>query len=121
MKVIIDYDIINNPIIILDTHITEWDNRPIGKLNQGRRIDYVLQHRSIEVINEYVFSFTSHVAYWCSEDTMLLIMKEIFEIDGFQPETKCETIEQMIKSNVLNYFKTSPTRKIDEIRPYVVQ
>jgi hypothetical protein len=47
-----------------ETHITEWDNRPIGKLNQGRRIDYVLQHGPIEAINEYIFAFTSHVSYW---------------------------------------------------------
>ena len=47
-----------------DTHITEWDNHPIGKLNQGRRIDYVLQHGPIEAINEYIFAFASHVSYW---------------------------------------------------------
>jgi hypothetical protein len=49
---------------ILDTHIDEWNNRPIGKLNQGRRIDYVLQHRPIEVLNDYLFAFASHVSYW---------------------------------------------------------
>lgn len=47
-----------------ETHIDEWDNRTIGKLNQGRRIDYVLQHRPIEAINDYLFAFTSHVSYW---------------------------------------------------------
>ena len=47
-----------------ETHITEWDNHPIGKLNQGRRIDYVLQHGPIEAINEYIFAFASHVSYW---------------------------------------------------------
>ena len=47
-----------------DTHIPEWDNHPIGKLNQGRRIDYVLQHGPIEAINEYIFAFASHVSYW---------------------------------------------------------
>ena len=51
-------------IYLSDTHVTEWDNRPIGKLNQGRRIDYVLQHGPIEAINEYIFAFTSHVSYW---------------------------------------------------------
>jgi hypothetical protein len=50
--------------LISDTHITQWDNRPIGKLNNGRRIDYVLQHRPIEIVNEYIFAFTSHVSYW---------------------------------------------------------
>jgi hypothetical protein len=79
----------------------------------------VLQHRPIEIINEYVFSFISHVSYWCCKDTMLLIMKEILEIDGFEAEAKCETIKQMFESNVLNYFTTSPTHNFDELRPYI--
>ncbi|CAF1367653.1 unnamed protein product [Adineta steineri] len=102
-----------------DTHIDEWNNRPIGKLNQGRRIDYVLQHRPIEVLNDYLFAFASHVSYWDSEDTMLLIMKEILKLDNFEPEPQYETIEQMIKSNVLNYFVTDQTVKMNELRPYL--
>jgi hypothetical protein len=68
MKVIIRNSIklINSDLLnfISETHIPEWENRPIGKLNQGRRIDYVLQHAPMEAINEYIFAFTSHVAYW---------------------------------------------------------
>lgn len=129
-------------LFFLETHIDEWDNRPIGKLNQGRRIDYVLQHRPIEVINDYLFAFASHVSYWYridkifffvilyrtylfvsrdSEDTMLLIMKEILKIDNFEPEPQYETIEQMIKSNVLNYFVTDQTAKVNELRPYLAK
>ena len=36
----------------------------IGKLNGGRRIDYVLQEAPLEYINEYLFALTSHVCYW---------------------------------------------------------
>jgi len=104
-----------------ETHIDEWDNRTIGKLNQGRRIDYVLQHRPIEAINDYLFAFTSHVSYWDSEDTMLLIMKEILRLDQFEPEPQYETIEQMIKSNVLNYFVNNQTTKLNELRPYLAK
>ncbi|CAF2628973.1 unnamed protein product [Rotaria sp. Silwood2] len=104
-----------------ETHIYEWDNRPIGKLNQGRRIDYVLQHRPIEVINDYLFAFASHVSYWASEDTMLLIMKEVLKLDNFEPEPQYETIEQMIKSNVLNYFVNNQTTKVHELLPYLVK
>ncbi|CAF1055949.1 unnamed protein product [Adineta ricciae] len=104
-----------------ETHIDEWDNRPIGKLNQGRRIDYVLQHRPIEALNDYIFAFTSHVSYWDSEDTMLLIIKEILKLDGFDPEPQYETIEQMIKSNVLNYFVNNQTTKVNELRPYLAK
>jgi hypothetical protein len=54
-----------------------------------------------------------------SEDTMLLILKEILKSDGFEPETRFETIEQMIKSNVLNCFSKNQTNKFDEFRPYI--
>ncbi|CAF0921172.1 unnamed protein product [Rotaria sordida] len=104
-----------------ETHIYEWDNRPIGKLNQGRRIDYVLQHRPIEVLNDYLFAFASHVSYWDSEDTMLLIMKEVLKLDNFEPEPQYETIEQMIKSNVLNYFVKNQTTKVNELLPYLAK
>lgn len=36
----------------------------IGKLNAGRRIDYVLQEAPFEYINEYLFALSSHVCYW---------------------------------------------------------
>lgn len=36
----------------------------IGKLNGGRRIDYVLQEAPFEYINEYLFALSSHVCYW---------------------------------------------------------
>lgn len=36
----------------------------IGQLNEGRRIDYVLQERPIESFNDYIFALTSHGCYW---------------------------------------------------------
>ena len=36
----------------------------VGQLNEGRRVDYVLQERPIESFNDYVFSLTSHGCYW---------------------------------------------------------
>uniref|UniRef100_F6TPA1 SEC23 interacting protein n=1 Tax=Xenopus tropicalis TaxID=8364 RepID=F6TPA1_XENTR len=50
----------------------------IGMLNGGRRIDYVLQEKPIESFNEYLFALQSHLCYWESEDTALLILKEIY-------------------------------------------
>ena len=52
---------------------------------------------------------------------MLLIMKEILRLDNFEPEPQYETIEQMIKSNVLNYFVTNQTTKLNELRPYLAK
>lgn len=39
-------------------------NVDLGKLNMGRRIDYVLQERPIESFNEYLFALASHASYW---------------------------------------------------------
>ena len=36
----------------------------VGRLNGGRRIDYVLQEKPIESLNEYLFALGSHVCYW---------------------------------------------------------
>ncbi|XP_062319954.1 SEC23-interacting protein isoform X1 [Osmerus eperlanus] len=58
----------------------------IGMLNAGNRIDYVLQEKPIESFNEYLFALQSHLCYWESEDTALLILKEIYKTMGIQPE-----------------------------------
>lgn len=36
----------------------------LGVINQGRRVDYVLQEAPLESFNEYVSAITSHVCYW---------------------------------------------------------
>ncbi|GFS36044.1 SEC23-interacting protein [Trichonephila inaurata madagascariensis] len=54
----------------------------IGLLNGGRRIDYVLQEKPIEALNDYVFALTSHATYWDSEDTVLMILREIYAMQG---------------------------------------
>uniref|UniRef100_A0A8C4RK16 DDHD domain containing 2 n=1 Tax=Erpetoichthys calabaricus TaxID=27687 RepID=A0A8C4RK16_ERPCA len=58
---------------------TEEINIKTGLLNGGRRIDYVLQEKPIESFNEYLFALQSHLCYWESEDTALLILKEIYQ------------------------------------------
>ncbi|KAM4590856.1 SEC23-interacting protein [Odontesthes bonariensis] len=58
----------------------------IGMLNRGNRIDYVLQEKPIESFNEYLFALQSHLCYWQSEDTTLLILKEIYKAMGIHPE-----------------------------------
>lgn len=49
-----------------DQHNNDDDgaNLKVGKLNGGRRIDYVLQEAPFEYINEYIFALTSHICYW---------------------------------------------------------
>ncbi|XP_008104997.1 SEC23-interacting protein isoform X2 [Anolis carolinensis] len=58
----------------------------IGLLNGGRRIDYVLQEKPIESFNEYLFALQSHLCYWESEDTALLLLKEIYRTMNIYPE-----------------------------------
>ena len=36
----------------------------VGRLNGGRRVDYVLQEKPIEKLNEYLFALSSHLSYW---------------------------------------------------------
>ncbi|XP_049337385.1 SEC23-interacting protein isoform X2 [Astyanax mexicanus] len=58
----------------------------VGMLNGGNRIDYVLQEKPIESFNEYLFALQSHLCYWESEDTALLILKEIYKSMDIRPE-----------------------------------
>uniref|UniRef100_A0A8C2ZJ21 DDHD domain containing 2 n=1 Tax=Cyclopterus lumpus TaxID=8103 RepID=A0A8C2ZJ21_CYCLU len=68
------------------TKILEWPRIKVGMLNGGRRIDYVLQEKPIESFNEYLFAIQSHLCYWESEDTALLLLKEIYDKLGIPIE-----------------------------------
>lgn len=46
-----------------DSEMVEIDF-PLGKLNDSKRIDYVLQEAPLEFINEYIFAMGAHVCYW---------------------------------------------------------
>ena len=62
----------------------EFDKTRVGRLNGGRRIDHVLQEKPIELFNEYIFAFISHASYWQNEDSALIILNEIYQVDGVQ-------------------------------------
>lgn len=76
------------PVNIEDDEVISARSDPIkiGKLNGGNRIDYVLQEAPLESFNEYLFALTSHVVYWESEDTMLMILKETYASMGIYPD-----------------------------------
>ncbi|XP_022613637.1 phospholipase DDHD2 isoform X2 [Seriola dumerili] len=63
----------------VSTEEREQPEIKVGMLNGGRRIDYVLQEKPIESFNEYLFAIQSHLCYWESEDTALLLLKEIYD------------------------------------------
>ncbi|XP_036221453.2 nascent polypeptide-associated complex subunit alpha, muscle-specific form isoform X2 [Bactrocera oleae] len=70
-----------------DSEMVEIDF-PLGKLNDSKRIDYVLQEAPLEFINEYIFALGAHVCYWESEDTILFVMKEIYTGLGISPDNQ---------------------------------
>ena len=56
----------------------EEEEIPIGQLNQGRRIDYVLQEKPIESFNDYLFALGSHACYWWVQKSICVsIQKDI--------------------------------------------
>ncbi len=51
-------------------------------LNNGARVDHVLQEAPLESFNEYLFALASHLCYWESEDTCLMVLKDIMASRG---------------------------------------
>ncbi|XP_063963436.1 phospholipase DDHD2-like [Lytechinus pictus] len=62
------------------------ENLRLGQLNGGKRIDYVLQEAPLESFNEYLFAMSSHACYWESEDTVLMVLKEVYGVLGIYPQ-----------------------------------
>ncbi|KAF7232377.1 hypothetical protein EG68_08321 [Paragonimus skrjabini miyazakii] len=56
-----------------------------GQLNNGRRIDYVLQEAPLESFSDYLFALGSHAAYWESEDTSLFLLTEVYSTQCVAP------------------------------------
>jgi hypothetical protein len=48
-----------------------------GKLNRGRRIDYMLQEKEIENANEYVAALAAHSSYWPEKDLSVFVARQI--------------------------------------------
>lgn len=85
----------------------------VGNLNGGRRIDYVLQEAPFEYINEYIFALTSHVCYWESEDTMLMILKEIYGSMGIQTDAQLPQQTLSIeRPPPTSYISSSPSGSV---------
>ena len=66
-----------------------------SELNGGLRIDYVLQEAPYESFNEYVFALGSHLCYWDSEDTALMILKDIYGMLGILSDDQLALNEAM--------------------------
>ncbi len=95
---------------------TRYSRTDLGRINKGRRVDYALQESPIESINEYLFSVGSHSCYWTSEDTMLLIAKEIYDLDctadlSVQQEQRAQSVE---KKNELGWIPPSAAAVLND-------
>jgi len=44
-----------------------------GAINDGRRVDHVLQEKPIEKLNEYLFALSSHACYWSVSSQLLIV------------------------------------------------
>ncbi|KAL5963184.1 Phospholipase DDHD2 [Taenia solium] len=58
-----------------------------SQLNQGRRLDYVLQEGPLESLNDYLFALSSHAIYWDSQDCLLFMLNQIFSNASTGTET----------------------------------
>lgn len=106
-----------------------------GNINKGNRIDYVLQERPIETFNEYLFALASHACYWESEDTVLLIIKQVYgyedtldsnvelnltENQQQQTSWLTQMATQAISSNVqktFSYFQMGLSQSLTNVLP----
>jgi len=59
-----------------------------AKINDGKRVDYVLQEAPLESFNEYLFALASHLCYWESEDISLMVLKEIYTTLGITADSE---------------------------------
>jgi len=66
-----------------------------SRLNRGHRIDFVLQEKPIEIFNEYLFALGSHTCYWESEDTLLLMLKDMYALMGIVPLTPSSNVASL--------------------------
>ncbi|GJQ67816.1 hypothetical protein Trydic_g21102 [Trypoxylus dichotomus] len=89
----------------------------LGLLNKGRRVDYVLQEAPVEFFNEYIFALTSHVCYWESEDTVLLVIKEIYNLVNVSPDSQIPqqtmTIERPVSSRTPDFSSQANRMGVD--------
>ncbi|CAL8068820.1 unnamed protein product [Calicophoron daubneyi] len=92
-----DESALNRVLLRLDTQPGERDDEASNvsdaemnfncQLNQGRRIDYVLQEAPLECFSDYLFALGSHAAYWESEDTALFLISEVYSPQYVVPLT----------------------------------
>jgi len=100
MNQVIEEELLHNEVTNETQGLTEESglDLKVGCLNGGRRIDYVLQEAPLETFNQYISAVRSHVVYWESQDTMLLILKELYNTIGILPDSQVS--QQMLPFDI---------------------
>ncbi len=75
-----------------------------GQLNQGRRIDYMLQEKEIENANVYVAALAAHSSYWIEKDLSLFIAHQIYRSSLEDDEAARDFVMTPLGSVDLNYL-----------------
>lgn len=70
-----------------------------GSLNNGSRIDYVLQEKPIEFFNQYIFALATHACYWTSEDCILFIISKLVSLNSSASSMDAPTAEDQTGQN----------------------
>jgi hypothetical protein len=50
--------------VAVASSVADEDELPASSINQGRRVDFVLQEKPIEMFNDYLFALGSNSCYW---------------------------------------------------------
>jgi hypothetical protein len=82
-----------------------------GCLNEGRRIDFMLQEKEIENANEYVAALAAHSSYWIEKDLSLFIARQIY-LSRMQSEAAQEAAAELAAWETLtpDHFDISSSR-----------
>jgi len=90
-----DEDEINDDAIsVVSERRTNYSSLITGQLNQGRRVDYMLQEKEIENANEYVAALAAHSSYWIEKDLSLFIARQIYLSTLEHSAAEAEAAEQ---------------------------
>lgn len=86
-----------------------------GNLNEGRRIDFMLQEKEIENANEYVFALSAHSSYWTQGDLALFVARQFFRGRNIDADSSRSSSGQMEEE----YNSVSRVLKLDV--PHIVR
>lgn len=83
-----------NDSVSISSDDSDYQEVHVGKLNEGKRIDYLLQEKEIENANEYLAALAAHSNYWQEKDLANFIAMRILNVhddDDYVEASRNET------------------------------